>query len=228
MLSRLDEDRIEAAVTAAEDGTSGEILCALAAEVSQYREVPLAWGAGVALALPPLALTLGVNPLDLASRAGAWLPGQVSAMAGQIDLALALYALVQLGLFVVTALIVHIPAVRRHLTPASLKRRRVARAAQHQFATMSARATGSDTGILIFVAVDDRQVQILADANIHQKIEDDAWNRAAKAIGAEMKAGHDPTGGIVQAIEICGQALKLHFPSDAPHPHSFRARPVEV
>ena len=144
MLNQLDEDRIEAAVNAAEDGTSGEILCALAAEVSQYREVPLAWGAGVALALPPLALTLGVNPLDLASRAGAWLPSQLSSLAGQVDLALAVYAMVQVGLFIVTALVVHIPAVRRHLTPTGLKRHRVARAAQHQFAAMSPHQGAAD------------------------------------------------------------------------------------
>ena len=49
MLSAIDKDRIEAAVRTAEAGTSGEIVCLLAQEVSNYREVPLAWAAAVAL-----------------------------------------------------------------------------------------------------------------------------------------------------------------------------------
>jgi len=70
-------------------------------------------------------------------------------------------------------------------------------------------------------------VQILADAGIHQKVGDTAWNRAVAAIGSAMKAGHDPTAGIIEAVEICGAALREHYPA-SPHAHAFSARPIEV
>jgi len=228
MLNALDEDRIAAAVGKAEDGTSGEIICVLAGEVSRYREVPLAWAAAVALAAPPIALAFGVRPLGLAADAGAWFSGQASALESQMALALSLYAIVQVALFVAVFLLVHIPAVRRRLTPRTLKRHRVAQAAHRQFAAIAARAQGSDTGVMIFVAVDDRQVQILAERALHQKADEDAWSRAAQAIGSAMKGGHDPTAGIVEAVEICGAALRAHFPSDGPRRHVFSDRPIEV
>jgi len=225
MLSATEEDRIEAAVTAAEDGTSGEIICVLAAEVSKYREVPLAWAAGIALALPPLAL--GVSPLKLAMDAGMWISGE-DALAGELAIMFGLYAALQAALFIIIFLIAEIPAVRRRITPGVLKSHRVAKVAHQQFAAISARAAGSDTGVLIFVALDDRRVQILADAGIHDKVGDLVWRQATAAIGSAMKAGHDPTAGIIEAVELCGAALKAHYPAEGPRAHVFRARPVEI
>ena len=43
-----------------------------------------------------------------------------------------------------------------------------------------------------------------------------------------MKAGHDPTSGIVEAIKICGEALRAHFPSSEAPSHVFSNRPMEV
>jgi len=139
-----------------------------------------------------------------------------------------LYAALQAALFILVFLIAEIPAVRRRITPGILKSHRVATVAHQQFAAISARAAGSDTGVLIFVALDDRRVQILADAGIHDKVGDAVWNRATAAIGSAMKAGHDPTAGIIEAIEICGAALKAHYPAEGPRAHVFRARPVEI
>ena len=228
MLSAIEEDRIEAAVAKAENATSGEIVCVLAAEVSNYREVPLAWAAGVALAFPPLALVLGVHPLGVASNAGLWIAAQATALESHIALALGLYAMLQAALFILTYLIVQVPPVRRRLTPASLKRHRVIRSAQQQFAAISARATGSDTGVLVFVALDDRQVQILADRAIHDKVGDAVWSRAAGAIGEGMRAGRDPTAAIIRAVEICGAALQEYFPAEAGRKHVFQDRPLKI
>ena len=45
MLNEAEMDRIASAVAEAERGTSGEILCVVTGEVSDYRETPLAWAA---------------------------------------------------------------------------------------------------------------------------------------------------------------------------------------
>lgn len=228
MLTALDKTRIAEAIDKAERATSGEILCALTGEVSNYREVPLAWGAAVALSLPPLALAIGFKPLTLAGQAGMWFAAQGSALEGESAFLLGGYALVQLILFVGVVLLVRIPAIRRRLTPRSLKRHRVDRAAQHYFSALAASARAADTGVLIFVATDDRQVRIIAAPSLHGKADETAWARAANTIGAAMRAGHDPTSGIVEAIEICGSALMTHFPASAGQSHVFSARPIDA
>ena len=227
MLSKIDEERIAEAVTKAEEATSGEILVVLAAEVSRYREVPLACAGALALALPPIVLTLTIQPLaGLVSDL--WVVGQEGALQSELSVGIAVYAVIQIVLFLAVLAIVHIPAVRRALTPKVLKRHRVAKAAHHQFVSMGALAAGVETGVLIFVAVDDRQVQILADAGIHQACGEAPWTAAAAAIAASMKAGHDPTGGIIEAVAICGAALTEHYPSTGPRTHGFSNRPLEV
>jgi putative membrane protein len=227
MLTKLEEDRITAAVAKAEEATTGEIFVILANEVSRYREVPLAWAAAVALALPPIVLALTLAPLtDLTGEL--WLVGQMGALQSELGVAIGLYAAIQIILFLAVLAIVHIPSVRRRLTPRALKRHRVANAAHRQFVSISTRARGSETGVLIFVALDDRQVQVLADAGIHQKCGETPWTRATEAIIAAMKDGADPTAGIVQAVNICGQALGEHYPSSGPHDPAFSPRPLEI
>jgi putative membrane protein len=227
MLNTLDQDRIATAVAAAEAGTSGEIICVVAAEVSHYPEVALGWAAVAALVLPPLGLVLGARPLAMAGDAGFWMAAQAGALEGELVLALLLYALLQTILFILVFLLLEIPAARRLATPTLLKKHKVARAAHQQFAAISARAAGSDTGVLIFVAVDDRQVVVLAEKALHEKADEAAWKAAADAVSAAMKSGHDPTSGIVKAVEICGDALRAHFPGDGGG-HVFSARPVEI
>ena len=229
MLNALDQSRIETAVKEAERGTSGEIVCVLAREVSHYPEVALAWAAVVALALPAIVLSLGVHPLVLAAdAAGVWMAAQAGALEGEMALAMAIYAGIQALLFIAVFLILEIPVVRRALTPGMLKSHRVERAARAQFASIAARAAGSETGVLIFVAVDDRQVQIIADNALHQKADEAAWKAAATAIGEAMKGGKDPTSGIVQAVEICGSVLRAHFPAAEGRESVFSDHPLEI
>jgi putative membrane protein len=229
MLNAKDQARIAEAVGRAEEGTSGEIVCVLAAEVSHYPEVALAWAALSALVLPGLALALGVHPLILAATAsGDWSGAQPRSPESELIMALGLYAAVQTALFVLVFAVMEIPAVRRWATPSILKRHKVERAARQQFAAIAARAQGSETGVLVFVALVDRQVQILADRALHGKADEAAWKAAASAIGEAMKAGHDLAAGIVQAVDICGAVLKAHFPATDGGGNVFSNQPVEI
>ena len=72
------------------------------------------------------------------------------------------------------------------------------------------------------------QVQILADGAIHDKVGEPTWARAVKAISDAMRGGRDPTAGIIEAVEICGAALREHFPATGPREHAFSPRPLEV
>jgi putative membrane protein len=72
MLNQADHDKISAAVTRAEATTSGEILCVLSHQVSNYRETPLAWAAAAAMILPALAAAFGMHPWLLSQAGGDW------------------------------------------------------------------------------------------------------------------------------------------------------------
>ena len=52
MISQNDKERITDAIRQAEAKTSGEIFCVLAQHASDYRLVPVAWAAVIALAVP--------------------------------------------------------------------------------------------------------------------------------------------------------------------------------
>jgi putative membrane protein len=215
MLTPEDHARITAAVAKAEEGTRSDIFCVLAGEVSTYREVPIAWGAAAALLVPPIGLAFGLGPLIDAVTAGGWQAAQASALQGELAFALTGYAMLQILLFALVAALTALPPVRRLVTPRFLKRHRVKKAAFHHFAAAHTHARDSDTGVLIFVALVERQVEVLADAAIHAKAGDSVWREAAKAVQDGMRQP-DPTAGVEQAIAICGAALKAHFPSDGP------------
>jgi putative membrane protein len=227
MLSESDHRKIETAVKAAEARTSGEIVCILSHEVSNYRETPLAWAAAAALLLPPLALFAGWRPGALLSAAKDWTASQVGATDSLIAHSLESYAIIQVILFAITAAVVAIPPVRRLLTPTTLKRHRVHTAAMQQFLATGLHAAADRTGVVIFASQADRRVELLADDAIHAAVGDVAWNAAVKAVQDGMRK-RDPATGFVNAINICGDALAEHFPSTGPHANALSDRLLEL
>ena len=221
MLTTEDHRRIEAAVASAEDGTSGDIFCVLAGEVSTYREIPVAYGAAAALLIPPAVMAFALGPVLGAITAGGWTAAQTSAAQSETAFALTSYAIAQLLLFGIVTLLASLPPVRRWLTPRFLKRHRVKKAAYHHFVAAHSHVRESETGVLIFVALVERQVEILADGAIHAKCGEAVWVEAAAAVKDGMKQP-DPTAGIERAIALCGAALKAHFPAKGPREHLDR------
>jgi putative membrane protein len=227
MLSAADHQKINQAVRAAEARTSGEIICVVAGEVSNYREVPLAIAAACALVLPLIALFFGLHPWIGWPSLTDWVAAQTDAANAAIDLALQGYGLLQVLIFAVVAGIIAWPPVRRRLTPATLKRHRVHRAAMQQFLATGLHANPSRTGVVIFAAEKDRRVELLADDAIHAAVGDIAWNAAVKAVQEGMRR-KDAASGLIKAVEICGDALAAHFPAVAPHADQMGDHVVEI
>jgi putative membrane protein len=221
MLTPEDHTRITAAVAAAEEGTSGDIFCVLAGEVSSYREVPIAFGAMAALLVPPAVLAVSLAPLLDFATGGGWSSAEPGNLTHELRLALTAFVAAQLVLFAVVALLTGLAPIRRVVTPGFLKRHRVKKAAFHHFVAAHSHSQGSETGVLIFVALVERRVEILADTAIHAKVGDSVWRDAAAAVQAGMKEP-DPTAGIEQAIAICGAALKAHFPATGARAETHR------
>lgn len=228
MLTQTQHAAVRAAVGQAEQNTTGEILCVIAHESSPYREVPFAWAAVVALAGPPLALALGLKPsLLMAAFQSDWVVAHAAALDDAVTAALIGYAALQATLFVVVAAVASLPAVRRVLTPASLKHQHVHERAMEQFFAQGLQATRERTGVLIFVSSAERRVEIIADEGIHGKVGSDAWDRAVAVAVKRIRAG-DAVGGLLAAVEICGAVLAQHFPSDGAKGNQLPDDVVEI
>jgi putative membrane protein len=218
---------IEAAVAQAEARTRGEIFCVVAPQVSDYREVVLAWAAGVAL-LGPALLLLGGVEVSVPDMLDGWTAAQVGGVAERAARgALTGAILLQGALFVVTALLVAIPPVRRALTPPGLKRHRVHERAQEVFLSRNLQATRERTGVLIFVALEERRAEILADEGIASKVDQGVWVAAVGALTEGMKRGR-PAEGFTAAIRLCGEVLAEHFPPGEDNPDELPNALVEL
>lgn len=213
LLSSEDHVRIELAIATAERGTRGEIVCIVTDEVGPYAEVPLAWAAVVALVFPFLMLA-GAGAVGLFDYAfGGWVAAQLAATHAAVLTALTTYALLQCTLFVGVFVIASIPPIRRRLTPVLLKRARVRKRALEQFFERGLNETEERTGVLIFVSLNDRRAEVLADSGINAKVDASAWSDVVTDLVAGVVAGR-PGDGIVAAIGRCGGILAGHFPAE--------------
>jgi putative membrane protein len=212
MIDETGHKRVVEAIDTIDQKSDGEIYCLVANDASQYREVPLAWGALAALLVPPVALELGLTPDAILN--GGW-----TAQDAQHDLyyVLSFYALAQALLFGAVALIASIDKIRMLLTPRFLKNRRVRKSAAQHFVSTGIHLKETQPHVLIFVAMAERQVEIIADETIHAVTGAGVWEQARDVIVAGMNSA-DPAGSLVRAVEIVGAPLVQHFPATASHP----------
>lgn len=213
-----DHARVSEAIARAEANTSGEIFCVVARQVSSYRDVSLAWAAAAALLLPLALIPLGFGAHWLPGLPGLWgaewQAAHAAAREAEIGQALAAYALVQAAVFVGVILLSLIPAVRRLLTPVALRRTRVRRAAMQQFLAHGLHVTEARTGVLIFAALADHQVEVIADEGIHACVSPEVWADAVAALTTGLRR-NQPVEGMQHAIALCGQVLAEQFPPRA-------------
>jgi len=185
-----DKARITAAIHAAEKNTSGEFVAVVAHASDHYVVLPLLWAAILALLLPGACLLAGV-PLR-------WVH---------------LYQL-QLLLFIVLAvLLLTVPGLHLKLIPAHVKHARASRLARAQFYTQGVQLTPHHSGVLFFVSLAERYVEIVADKGIHEKLGEAHWKRIVDAFVARVRDGR-VVDGFVDAIGACGAAMAEHYPPD--------------
>ena len=222
-----DHARVGAAIARAEAATSGEIFCVFARQVSAYRDVSLGWAAAAALLAPLLLIPLNFDPAWLPGLADSWEAAHLAARPLTIARALSAYAVLQAFIFVLVFLITCIPVVKRLVTPRRVRRARVRRAALQQFLAHGLHTTQDRTGVLIFAAMGDHQVEVIADEGIYTRVDADVWVRAVEALTSAIKAG-EPARGFEAAIALTGAVLAEHFPPRARNPNELPNRLVEI
>ncbi|MEC4004717.1 TPM domain-containing protein [Flavobacterium sp. SUN052] len=71
--------------------------------------------------------------------------------------------------------------------------------------------TKDSNGVLLYVAVKDKQFVICGDKGINEKVADNFWNTTKDVIANHFKNG-DFKQGLVDGILKAGEQLKHHFP----------------
>lgn len=85
--------------------------------------------------------------------------------------------------------------------------------------------TEHNSGVLIYVQMADRRVEILADRGIHRQVGNDTWRRICAGMEAAFRAGRFQAGA-VQGIREVGKVLAEHFPAEDENPDELADAPV--
>lgn len=72
--------------------------------------------------------------------------------------------------------------------------------------------TEHNNGVLIYVLLADRDVEIVADRGIHAKVGKDGWETICRTMEVAFKRG-DYKGGVLSGIEVVTRYLAAHFPA---------------
>lgn len=190
-----DHARIAEAIRKAETETSGEIYAVLARSSDDYF-----FAAG-------FVATCGIL---IASVIAAFLAHWY-----WFDIRLPMFGLAVLAAFLTAMLLLwFFPAIRMMLVPRRIRYKRAHLNALQQFLARNVHITEHRTGILLFVSMAEHYAEVIADAGIHARVEQDEWNaivatlihHASRALVAE---------GFVLAIGQAGLLLEKHFPAGA-------------
>jgi len=196
LLSEQDLASVADAIRAAETHTNGEIVAVVAERSDRY-----GWPALVGISLIALIL-----------------PGIVVPYLG-IVAAGDLFFIQVITLIVLGALLL-ILRLRMALIPAAIKRAAGAAHAREQFIERGLHLTHGRTGILIFVSVAERYVEILADEGINAKVDPATWQNFIDALIDDIRGGR-VADGFRKTIAGVGAILAEHVPADAKNPNEL-------
>ncbi|MGJ8592249.1 MAG: TPM domain-containing protein [Aquaticitalea sp.] len=85
--------------------------------------------------------------------------------------------------------------------------------AMEVFRTLKMDNTKQQNGVLIYVAVEDRNFVIFGDDGINDVVDDNFWDTTKDIMQGHFKRGHFKQG-LVDGILKAGKALETYFPWD--------------
>jgi putative membrane protein len=174
---------IKSAVEALERTTTGEMVCVVAQSSACYVLFPLIWAAIIALVLPVVNI----------------------AAAGAVTFGL------QSVVFIALAALFLLTPLRVAVTPRGLRQTNCRRHAFEQFFALKMNETNKRSGVMLFISVAERHVEIIADKGINDKVQPDEWSRIVDTVVTDVKA-QKVQDAFLNAIRACGTVLVQHFP----------------
>ena len=203
LIADSERQGIEAAIRVAEQATSAEFVAAIARRVERYHGVSLTAGLVAALAAG-LALVFWDPWLPLLSAIGLQCMG---------------FALVY-GLCELTPLAVL-------LAPRKAKAAKVRRFAHLLFFDATLSALPKRNGVLLFVAIAERHVEIVADRGIDDLVGTAEWQRIVDAFSSAARSGRI-AAALEAAIRDLGNVMGRHYPAEPGQTNRLPDRLIEL
>lgn len=200
MILAQDLDRIDQRIKAVEAKTSGEVVCVLAKQSDSYHYIPALWAALLALFVPLVFIVIEMFDAPVGDYADA-------------DGGIVRVYFVQLCVFLAAFLLGQWRVVKFALVPKYIKLRRAKRVAREAFMAQEISLTDDRTGVLLFISLAERYVEVIADHGIYAKLDDKVWQQIVDALIVQIKADK-MADGIVAAVDEIGVLLARHFPDD--------------
>jgi putative membrane protein len=191
LMPRISDDKrraVEAAIRQAERATSAEFVAAVVRRVERHHAVSLS--AGLLAALLVCLVAIWRDP---------W-----TSVALALGLQCAAFAVVY-GLFELTAL-------SAWLAPPAKRAMKVRRFARLLFFERGLGALPNHNGVLLLVALAERQVEIVADHGIDSLAGTAEWQKIVDAFAAAARSGK-VAAALEAAIRDLGAVLARHFPA---------------
>jgi uncharacterized membrane protein len=85
--------------------------------------------------------------------------------------------------------------------------------------------TEENAGVLLYVLLADRDVEIVADRGIHRRVGEAEWEAICRALEADFRSGRQGDG-MVRAVARVSDLLAAHFPGDGAQTNELPDRPA--
>lgn len=95
------------------------------------------------------------------------------------------------------------------------------------FSTFRVWDTEHNNGVLIYLLLADRDIEILADRGIHSKVGEQYWEIVCKSMEKQLKDGNFEQG-VMLGISLIEKALRDHFPNGGENPNELQDRPIVI
>lgn len=201
-LTAEEHSRLSREIRDAEAATSGEIYVVVARSPDDFRLVPVLWAALFAFVL-------------------AWALHFTNALSTTMILSIQVLA------FVAAAIVLSAPALRHRIVPPAVADEAAHRAAVAQFMAHGVHLTSDRTGVLVYVSLHPRRIEVLADEGIYAKVDQGAWEEAVAQIAFHARSGR-LSDGLARAIQGIGALLATHFPRSDKDCNELPNRVIEV
>jgi uncharacterized membrane protein len=117
-------------------------------------------------------------------------------------------------------------AIEASLHPAALLRGQTARGrALDVFSHLRVWDTERNNGVLIYLLLADRDVEIVADRGVHKHVGPAEWERICRDMEAQFRAGRFEDG-VISGVRAVSEHLVRHYPSAGPKPNELPDAPV--
>jgi hypothetical protein len=85
--------------------------------------------------------------------------------------------------------------------------------------------TEQNAGVLVYLLLADKRVEIVADRGIHARVGEAAWEAICGAMQREFAAGRFEAGAVT-GVQAISDLLATHFPPRGENPDELPNRPV--